>query len=137
MSTEENKRIVTQFHNAMAAGDVEGTLSWLAPGAIWWVISNQPGGTTATKETIAPALAVYSKMYQQEPQYELLSLTAEDDRVALEKSARGGLTHGGARYDNDYFMLFRLRDGKIVEIREYMSPALVEPIMAEYSPGTA
>jgi ketosteroid isomerase-like protein len=48
-----------------------------------------------------------------------LVLTAEDDRVAMTAEAVGELADGRI-YTNVYHYLFRFRDGKIVEVREYM-----------------
>lgn len=131
MSTELNKLVVMKFHDAMAQEDGSAALECLAPGATWWMPADQPGGTIVTKDEMALIFDAFSALYKQAPTLELLSLTAEGDRVALEKSARDGVTPGGAQYGNDYFMLFRLRDGMIVEIKEYYDPRKVEPLYAE------
>jgi hypothetical protein len=36
------------------------------------------------------------------------------------------------RYDNQYCLLYRLRDGKIVEIREYNDSILCERVLGPY-----
>jgi len=131
MSVEANKRAVAKFHDAMALCDGEAALACLAPGATWWTPADEPGGTIMTKEQLAGVLGFFSALFSQNPQTTLLSLTAEEDRVVLEKTARDGLTPGGARYGNDYLMLFRLREGMIVEIREYYDPRKVEPLYSE------
>lgn len=137
MSVEANKLIVEQFHDAMARGDGAGALALLAPDALWWMPSDEIGGVTRTRDDMVAVFTLFGGMYREPPRMELVSLTAEGDRVALEKSARGGETFGGARYDNDYFMLFRLRDGLIVEVREYFDPRQVEPLVAELQNGAA
>ena len=58
-------------------------------------------------------------------------MTAEEDRVCVEQTARGGITRGGLSYANDYHLLFRLRDGLIVEVREYMNPLMIAGVTAE------
>ena len=58
-------------------------------------------------------------------------MTAEEDRVCVEQTARGGMTRGGVAYANDYHMLFRLRDGLIVEVCEYMNPLMIAGVSAE------
>ena len=94
-------------------------------------MANLLGTQVMTKEQLAGVLGFFSALFSQNPQTTLLSLTAEEDRVVLEKTARDGLTPGGARYGNDYLMLFRLREGMIVEIREYYDPRKVEPLYSE------
>jgi len=52
-------------------------------------------------------------------------LIAEGERVVA--LARGSAkTVTGARYDNDYAFVFRVRGGKIVEVNEFLDTALVE-----------
>lgn len=131
MSVETNKLIVKKFHDAMAMEDGNGALECLSPDAVWWMPSDAPGGMTMTKDQMAVIFNTFSALYKQAPKLELLGLTAEDDRVVLEKTARDGLTPGGAKYSNEYLMLFRLADGLIVEIREYYDPRKVEPLYAE------
>jgi len=136
MSVDANKQIVLAFDDAMARGDGEGALSCLADDATWWLPADEPGGMTKTKAEMAAVFAVFGGVYRQLPRMDRISLTAEDDRVALEKTARDGITSGGVRYGNEYFMLFRLREGKIVEVREYYDPRKVEPLIAELHNGT-
>lgn len=52
------------------------------------------------------------------------SITAEDDRVAVE--AEGNALHAnGRRYDNHYCYIFQIRDGQISLFREYQDTLLV------------
>jgi uncharacterized protein len=136
MSVAVNKQIVRTFDDAMARGDAEAALACLADDATWWVPADEPGGITRPKAEIALLLATFAGVFREAPQTERISLIAEDDRVALEKIARDGITPGGARYGNDYAMLFRLRDGKIIEVREYYDPRKVEPLVAELQNGS-
>jgi uncharacterized protein len=56
---------------------------------------------------------------------------ADGDHVVVE--AKGdNVTRSGARYDNDYCLVFRLEGGKIKEIREYCDSALVERVLGEF-----
>ncbi|OAF16964.1 nuclear transport factor 2 family protein [Bradyrhizobium neotropicale] len=56
---------------------------------------------------------------------------AEGDVVVVE--AKGdNVTCEGARYDNDYCLVFRLEDGKIKEIREYCDSVLTEKALGPY-----
>lgn len=55
---------------------------------------------------------------------------ADGDFVIIQ--ARGDNTlKDGRRYDNDYCMIFRFKDGKIVEIEEYLDTELVTSVMGE------
>jgi ketosteroid isomerase-like protein len=56
---------------------------------------------------------------------------ADGDHVVVE--AQGdNVTKAGARYDNDYCLVFRLEDGKIKEIREYCDSVLTEKALGRF-----
>jgi ketosteroid isomerase-like protein len=55
-------------------------------------------------------------------------MTAEDDRVAVEAVSEG-LHATGQTYSNEYHFLFRFRDGKVVEFKEYMDTERVTDIL--------
>jgi len=60
---------------------------------------------------------------------------ADGDHVVVE--AKGdNVTREGVRYDNDYCLVFRLKGGKITEIREYCDSVLTERVLGKF-PETA
>jgi ketosteroid isomerase-like protein len=63
-----------------------------------------------------------------------LRFIADGDFVVVE--AKGDmLTKTGVRYDNDYCLIYRLADGKIVEIREYQDSTLCERVLGKFPAG--
>lgn len=61
---------------------------------------------------------------------------ADGDCVAVE--AKGdNVTVGGARYDNDYCLVFCLEGGKIKEIREYCDSILTEKALGKFPEAAA
>jgi uncharacterized protein len=60
-------------------------------------------------------------------------MTAEADRVAAEFAGKATLMNGQA-YDNEYFFLFSVRDGKIYRMKEYMDSLLVERVLGPLVP---
>ncbi|HET7792499.1 MAG TPA: nuclear transport factor 2 family protein [Rhizobacter sp.] len=59
------------------------------------------------------------------------SIVAAGDMVAVE--ARGDMVSTtGQRYDNDYCLVFRLAQGKIVEMREYCDSVLTESALGKF-----
>ena len=56
---------------------------------------------------------------------------ADGDYVVVE--ARGdNVTRTGARYDNDYCLVFRLENAKIKEVREYCDSVLTEKTLGRF-----
>ena len=134
MSTELNESIVIQFHGAIERGSGTTALSFLAADATWWTPTDQAGGAPKTKDDIQLVFGPFMQAFETLPRLDLLSLTAEQDCVVMEKAARDGVTRDGAKYDNDYAMVFRLRDGMIVAVREYFDPRQAAPLFAEIQP---
>lgn len=49
---------------------------------------------------------------------EIINMVGEGDSVAAEAQSRS-ITKSGRIYENEYFFLFKIRDGKIAIVREY------------------
>jgi uncharacterized protein len=61
------------------------------------------------------------------------NIVADRDYVVVE--ARGEMTtKDGRPYNNEYCLVYRLKDGKIVEIREYQDSTLCEGTLGRF-PG--
>ena len=60
--------------------------------------------------------------------FEILNMTAEEDRVCVEATSSGDHV-SGKHYSNRYHFLFELRDGKVASLREYMDTELVTDII--------
>jgi hypothetical protein len=56
---------------------------------------------------------------------------ADGDVVAVE-TLGNNYSASGERYDNQYCLIFRFDDGKIVEMREYMDTAFCERVLGLY-----
>lgn len=131
MSLEHNKAVVVDFFDKIDRGDIDDAFAMMTDDATWWFPSDAPGGITMAKAQIYAAVQAFSKVFKTSPKLERGRITAEGDRVCLEQVSRGGETHGGATYANDYHLLITLRDGKVCEVREYMNPMLGAALMAE------
>lgn len=131
MSVETNKQTVRDFFTAMGEGRFDDALAKMAPDAIWWVPTDQPGGMTIPVDVMRGSIASFFNIFTKHPRFEFGRMTAEGDRVCFEQTSRDGLTHGGVGYANDYHMLVEFRNGLISEVREYMNPLLSAPVMSE------
>jgi ketosteroid isomerase-like protein len=60
---------------------------------------------------------------------------ADGDLVVVEARGDNHAT-SGERYDNQYCLIYRFEDGKIVEMREYMDTAFCERVLGVF-PSTA
>lgn len=75
-------------------------------------------------------------LFETEYMARAINLVAEGDFVVAE--VKGDVvTKRGARYDNDYCLLFRFRDGKIAEVTEYCDSDLIELVLGPYEDAIA
>lgn len=117
---EDNKKLVTAFLADFTRGDVDALAGHLADDATWWVAGSLKGlSGTSDKKTWTAGIAGLSAGFPGGLRLTPLAFTAEGDRVAVEAESYGELANGRV-YDNRYHFLFVVRDGKIVEAKEYL-----------------
>jgi ketosteroid isomerase-like protein len=116
MSIEDNKRIVESYFNAQRSGNLFEGLAVLADDATWHVPGNWEMAGTFTKAQMAKMMESLN-MFEGGLNFDHLSVTAEDDRVAVQTIVSGHLTDG-RDYRNNIFFLFRVKNGKIQEVTE-------------------
>jgi ketosteroid isomerase-like protein len=78
-----------------------------------------PISGTRTRDQVAEASRGVLGVFPHGLKFTIKTLTAEDDRVAIEAESYG--RHASGRtYANQYHFLMRVRGGKIAEWREYL-----------------
>ena len=113
--TQVNHAIVRRFIAAMSDGAITGDLV-TGDFHVWIVGSEEMAG----RQSYIDGIALLPKVFPAKLRFEIKSLTAEDDRVIAEFSGEGA-TRGGEVYRNDYLYLFRIRDGKVCFLAEWLN----------------
>jgi ketosteroid isomerase-like protein len=116
--TDANKAAVHRFYELMNARRFDEMWELFAADATWSGGGNPPKSVSPIskmREIIVDPMPIF---VTGGIDFTLHSMTAEDDRVAAEVSCHADLTTG-TTYANQYHMLFRLRGGEIVEVKEY------------------
>ena len=113
MSLEANKAVATALFTTANSDGFGTALRGLADDATWWTSMG-----TKTKPEMLEVAAGLASVLAVPIQFEIDTVTAEDDRVAIEARSKADLKNG-RRYANKYHFLLRVRDGKIVEVREH------------------
>jgi ketosteroid isomerase-like protein len=76
-------------------------------------------------------MGYFRSFFAERPRTVAFNFIADGGYVAVE--ARGdNVTKTGQRYDNHYCLVFRVVDGKIAEIKEYLDSALVERVLGPF-----
>lgn len=129
MSTDRNKAVVMGFFDAASRGDMDAAFALIADDVTWTNIgSTRFSGSYVGKQAIIEELI--GPLFGQlkagiTPNIE--RLIAEGDTVVV-LSTGSAETHDGARYDNTYCQVMRIRDGQIAEVTEYFDTALVDAV---------
>jgi ketosteroid isomerase-like protein len=124
MNIKANKSLVERFLSHFEKGGVNELLDMMSNDATWWV-NGKPHlfafAGLKTRAEMRPALNELFAFFSGGLRMELKSVIGEGDKVAVEARSFG-VTKSGKHYENEYHILFRLRNGEIFEVREYTDP---------------
>ncbi len=116
---EANKEIAREFMGVLTNADAVALDRLYAEDFELWTAGSLPfSGRKTRAEAMANAPLVLG-MFPTGLEFELVAMTAEGERVAIEAISKGVHASGKA-YANHYHFLMRIRGGKIVEFKEYM-----------------
>ncbi|MBI5263091.1 MAG: nuclear transport factor 2 family protein [Bradyrhizobium sp.] len=138
MSAATNKRLIQQIFavagnpdpsardRALFTASLADDATWVVTGQYSW------SRTFAGKVSILNDLHGHVRSRLKERARTVAhNFIADGDYVVVE--AKGdNVTTEGARYDNDYCLVFRLEDGKIKEVREYCDSILTEKALGRF-----
>lgn len=128
MSASRNKEIVGHAFDRLALADPGPFVAAMADDLVW-IITGQSawsrrfeGKAEVERDLVAPLFRLFATPY-----YNFAERIIADDDGNVVVLAKGEVTTTtGHAYNNDYCFVMQLRDGRIVEIREYMDTALAE-----------
>jgi uncharacterized protein len=118
MGAQENKELVRKYLSHQMKFEIDEAFEYVAPDATWWMPGHLPFSGTYTREKILEVFTSARQRFDGIPDMQIVSMTAEDDRVAVEIEGHGRM-RTGREYSNTYHMLFRVRDGKIASCKNY------------------
>lgn len=132
MTAAENKQLLKSVFDAWATGDIRPLVAAMADDVTWTVSGhNSWSGTFAGRDSVRrDLLGPLGEQFEGTYTSTASRFVAEDDVVVVE--TRGSVaTKTGQRYDNRYCFVFRLDEGRIREITEYMDTQLVAEVLTE------
>jgi ketosteroid isomerase-like protein len=138
-SSDQNKKLAAAFCDLYTKGDWDALAELLSDDFIWKAVASQRrqspvlAGVPPLNESPGydkqETLAVFRNTQEMcvDGRFDLTpaAFTSEGDRVAFEATGYAVNKVNGRVYDNRYHHLMRVRDGKIVELREYQDTLLV------------
>jgi ketosteroid isomerase-like protein len=122
----ENKQLIQSVFTELAGGNGPPFMDALADDACWTVMGSTPwsrtyeGKRAITDKLMRPLFRQFADQYTAR----VIRVIAEDDIVVVE--ARGQVTtKSGKPYNQTYCYVFRLADGRVRELTEYLDTELV------------
>src|SRR5271169_5845675 len=126
MSADENKELVRNMFAELAKGNAQAFLGNLADNVRFTIIgtTRYSGTFVGKQEFIDKVLAPLSSQLEGGITLTPETFIAEGEYVAMQ--ARGkAQTKSGKSYNNTYCQVFRISNGKVQEVTEYLDTELV------------
>ena len=115
---EARQQLIRHFFDAIAAGNLPDEI--VTPDMSFWSVTSG----TSDRARFHGGVKMLAAIFNGTLAYVIDSLTCEDDRVAAEVRSHGTLPDGEP-FDNNHVFLFRIRDGRIARVAEYMNQFVV------------
>jgi len=128
MGTEQNKKTVLGFLEAVSKGNYDKVLNSLAEDATCWVAGSLPASGTYTKEKMPEFFNTLGLIFPKGLNLIVDHLIAEGDYVAVEGHSHAEIAKGKI-YQNKYHWFYEVKDGKIRAIREYMDTLYAKELL--------
>ncbi len=126
--SEQNKRIVLKFIDAMGKGDAVAAAPCIANDTFTLAKVFGKFAGKRTHDTILATIGAFRELMPAGMEPDIHSVTAEGDRVVVEFEGNGTLVNSES-YCNQYCMVFTLRGGKIRQVNEYFCMVLADKIL--------
>lgn len=134
--TATNKALLQSIYAALADGDgrpfreaMAEDFSWTIAGHSTWSRRWQ-GREAVQRDLLAPLFQRFATRYRSRAEH----FIADGDTVVVQ--CRGEVqTHAGAAYDNHYCMVYRVADGQLRSVTEYMDTDLACRVLGDPPPA--
>lgn len=125
---EHNKQVVLAFIEAMGRGDAAAAAPCIAEDTFTLAKGFGKFAGVRTHDTILATIEAFKQLMPGGMEPTILSVTGEDDRVVVEFEGNGTLLNGET-YNNQYCMVFLLREGRIRQVNEYFCTLLADKVL--------
>ena len=136
MTAADNKRIIREAFDLMVDADPTAFLAAMGDDCVWIVEGRSAwarridGKEAVQRELMGPLFSMFASPFRNFTD----QIVAEDDTVVVR--VRGEVTlKSGADYNNSYCFVIRMRDGKMVELREFADLAYAEAVLGPAPPA--
>ncbi len=117
---------------ALQRGDIDALRDSFAPDATWWPRGDLPtsGTWTGPDEILGGFLAAMTaRLDTSAPLSQELKHIVADGELGVAEWTSRATTADGQAYENDYAVVFHVREGRIVAVREYFDTAYADRVL--------
>jgi ketosteroid isomerase-like protein len=127
MSGEANKETVIGMWRAFGSRDAARTEGFLAENAVWIAPRDNatakflgvPSGMTGRVEIVRFIIDQFPRIFLRDVKMDYKGIYADGEAVVVEATLSATIANGRP-YRNDYCFIHIVKDGKVVEMREFM-----------------
>jgi ketosteroid isomerase-like protein len=137
MSAAENKQLMEQIFAELSQGNSRPMVEHLADDVRWTVMGTTPWSKTyeGKQSVLTDLLGVLRTRLADRYRATARLILAEEDRVVVQ--ARGqSTTKSGVPYNNEYCFIYRIADGFIHEVTEYLDTELLMSALGSEPPAS-
>jgi ketosteroid isomerase-like protein len=113
-----NKDIGLKWFTSLISGDQETVMSLMAEDFRYFLVGTMPSSGWWDRQGFFESAQAFSSVFATPITMRIGEVTTEGDRVWMEAESEALLTTG-ATYNNTYVFLLKVRDGKVVEAKEF------------------
>ena len=125
--TDNNKILVKDFFSILSSGSQDYLGFYTEESIIWTAGENAIGGSRSKSEVVGFAKSVLDS-FPEGITFNVVNLIAENDCVAAEVESLA-MHVSGKPYNNKYHFLLKIKDNKILELKEYMDTQLAAKVL--------
>ncbi len=125
---ETNKKLTLDLFKAIERGDADRIAGTYAPDGRLHTMGHTLISGVYGPEQIRQFAGSVLESFPEGITYTIHHMTAEEDRVAVEATGEG-MHVSGKPYINQYHFLFTWRDGKLLELKEYLDTEQVTDVL--------
>lgn len=131
-STEVSRAVVARFFGALRAGDMDAVRATFAPDATWTLRGELPAsgmwtGPGGIIDGFFPQ--IFGRLDPEVPVVQDVHRIIADGEYAVAEWTTHARTRDGRCYDSDYAGVFRVIDGHLAGVTEYLDTAYAKRVL--------
>jgi ketosteroid isomerase-like protein len=126
--SQKNKDVAAAFFVALGSANTDALQHLMDPEIKAIAMGDSVMAGTRIFQDIMGVAGMFGILLQDGIRFDIISMTAEENRVSVEAEGHAKLKDG-TPYNNNYHFLLTMKDGKIIRMKEYFCTNLVNKVL--------